>query len=410
MTAHRWAWAEIDLNAIRANVDAFRALVSEVALEAAATSKRVPKTPRIMAVVKADAYGHGAVTVARAALAAGASWLGVATPDEALELREAGITAPLLLLSEPPETALPELVAANVTCTAGSLDFLHTLSGYGMLNNEEITYHLKVDTGMNRIGVRADQAVSVLREAAELPKLKLGGVFTHFATADSALDWDAQQQLERFQGVLRRANDIGIKPPVVHAANTAATMLMPGAHFDMVRIGIGLYGLHPSDDTRKVLDLTPAMSVRARATLVKPLAMGEGVGYGLTWRAVRPVHLATLPLGYADGIPRLCSNKMDVLIGLSGKRIEQVGNVCMDQMMAAASPADGIQTADEFVLMGAADRSADTRDLARAVRDHTHRKIEGFIPADEIAEQAETITYELVCGLGQRLEKVYLNA
>jgi alanine racemase len=321
MTAHRWAWAEIDLAAIRANVEAFRALVSKVALKSAAAEKRVPKTPSIMAVIKANAYGHGAVMVARAALAAGATWLGVATVDEALELREAGITAPLLLLSEPPETALPELVAAKVTCTAASMEFLHTLSGYALLNNEEISYHLKIDTGMNRIGIRADDAVSVLREATELPRLKLGGIFTHFASADSMRDWDAQQQFERFQGVLRRAKDIGIRPPLVHACNSAATMLMPEAHFDMVRVGISIYGLHPSDDTRKLLDLTPAMSVRARATLVKPLAMGEGVGYSFTWRAYKPVHLATLPLGYADGIPRLASNKMDALIARNGKRI-----------------------------------------------------------------------------------------
>jgi len=409
MTEHRWAWAEIDLEAIRANITAFRHFVSEYAAKAAAEEKRVPKTPALMAVVKADAYGHGAVKVGRAALAAGASWLGVATVDEALELRANGITAPVLLLSEAPETALPELIAAGITCTAASLGFLQTLSGYALLNNEEITYHLKVDTGMNRIGIPADQAVSVIREALELPKLKLGGVFTHFATADSARDWDAGQQLERFQGVLRRLKDIGIRPPLIHACNSAATMLIPEAHYDLVRVGISMYGLHPSDDSREVLDLTPAMSVRARATLVKPLGMGEGVGYGLTWRAYKPVHLATLPLGYADGIPRLGSNKLDALIALSGTRVEQVGNVCMDQLMVAAGTTDAVQTADEFVLMGAADRGADVRELAREARDHTRRKIEGFIPADEIAEKAETITYEILCGLGQRLEKIYLN-
>jgi alanine racemase len=413
MTQHRQAWLDIDLEAIRDNVMAFRQFLTKEANRAASAQQRVAKTPAIMAVVKADAYGHGAPAVACAALAAGANWLGVATVDEALELRAAGITASVLLLSEPPEEALPELLEASITCTVASTSFLQTLAGYAMLEHREIIYHLKVDTGMRRIGVSADKAVSLAREAVDMPLLKMGGIFTHFATADVAGDWDARQQLELFQGIVRRLDDLRLRPPLVHACNSAATLLIPQAHFDMVRIGISLYGLHSSSATHDLIDLTPAMSVRAKASLVKPIAMGEGVGYGLTWRAHKPLKLITLPLGYADGIPRLCSNSMDILLDKTGKRIEQVGRVCMDQLMAAANTSDAIEQGDEFVLVGAPQAkssAAQLRALVKKSRKFSYSKPADYISVDELAETAQTINHEIVCGLGRRLEKVYRNA
>ncbi|MCL2403792.1 MAG: alanine racemase [Coriobacteriia bacterium] len=413
MTKYRQAWLDIDLEAVRDNVTAFRRLVAQEASRKTSAGNRVVEPPALMAVVKADAYGHGAPAIARAAVSAGANWLGVATAQEALTLREAGITAPVLLLSEPPEEALQELLEANITCTVATAEFLQTLAGYAMLEHRQINYHLKVDTGMRRIGVCAEKAVSLARQAADLPLLKMGGIFTHFANADVVGDWDARQQLELFQGVIRRLDDLRLRPPLVHASNTAATMLMPQAHFDMVRVGIGLYGQYPSKDTHDILDLTPAMNVRARASLVKPIAMGEGVGYGLSWRAHRPLQLVTLPLGYADGIPRICSNKMDILVDASGKRIEQVGRVCMDMLMAAASTSDDVKQGDEFVLMGAVrskSSAASVRELVKKSRKLVFGKPEDYIGADEIAEEAGTISYELLCGLGNRLEKVYRNA
>jgi len=412
-TKNRQAWLDIDLEAIRENVIAFRQLVEKEAQRKAAAKGRVVKAPAIMAVVKADAYGHGAPAVAQAAVNAGATWLSVATVEEALALRKAGITTSVLLLSEPPEEALSELLEANITCTVATADFLQTLAGHAMLEHRNINYHLKVDTGMRRIGVCADKAVSLARQAADVPMIKMEGIFTHFANADVAGDWDARQQLESFQGIIRRLDDLRLRPPLVHASNTAATMLMPQAHFDMVRIGIGLYGQYPSKDTYDVLDLTPAMSVRARASLVKPITMGEGVGYGLSWRAHKPSHLVTLPLGYADGIPRLCSNKMDIVIDATGKRIDQVGRVCMDMLMAAASTGDGVKQGDEFVLMGAVrskSSAANVRELAKKSRKLVFGKSEDYISTDELAEHAETISYEILCGLGNRLEKVYRNA
>jgi len=254
--------------------------------------------------------------------------------------------------------------------------------------------------------------VSIARAAADLPLIKMGGVFTHFANADVATDWETRQQLELFQGVVRRLDDIRLRPPLVHACNSAGTFLFPQAHFDMVRIGISLYGYHPSKDTHDLIDLTPAMTVRAQATLVKPIAMGEGVGYGLTWRAHKPSKLVTLPLGYADGIPRLCSNKMAVLIDKTGKRIEQVGRVCMDMLMVAASTTDDVKEGDEFVLLGATSAkndAASVRKMAKEERSLRFGRPDNFIGADELAEHAETISYELLCGMNQRLEKVYRN-
>ena len=413
MTRHRQAWIDIDLEAIRNNVSAFRGIVDKEAQRKASAKGRIAKSPALMAVVKADAYGHGAIEVARAAISAGANWLGVATVDEALSLRLAGIGAPLLLLSEPPEEALPALLEADVTCSVATPEFLQTLAGHAMLEHRQVRYHLKVDTGMRRIGIEVDKVLSLARQAAEISELKMEGIFTHFATADVAGDWDARQQFELFQGLVRKLDDLRLRPPLVHACNTAATMLMPQAHFDMVRIGIGLYGHYPSKDTFDLADLTPAMNVRAKASFVKPLAMGDGVGYGLSWRAHKPAQLVTLPLGYADGVPRICSNQMDVLINSSAKRIEQVGRVCMDMLMAAASTGEDIKQGDEFVLMGAVSSkssAASVRELAKKSRKLVFGKSEGYIGADELAEQAETISYEILCGFGNRLEKVYRNA
>ncbi|MDR1412595.1 MAG: alanine racemase [Actinomycetes bacterium] len=395
MTRHRWAWVEVDLDAIRANVLAFRQL----------TGPGV----KFMAVVKADAYGHGAVAVARAAVDAGAEWLGVATADEALELRAGGLAAPVLVLAEPPEEALSELIAAQVTCTATSLEFLRTLSGFAMLERVVVPWHLKIDTGMNRIGVAPTEAATLLTEAATLPGLRLGGVFTHFATADVDGDWDVRTQIDAFETALRHIRDAGLDPGIVHSCNSAGAVLLPQARYDMVRVGISLYGLHPSDATRDKILLTPAMSVHARATRVKAVSMGEGVGYGLTYRVFKPVQLVTLPLGYADGIPRLGSNKLDVMVAGNGRRVEQAGNVCMDQLMCAVPPREAIEYGDEFVLAGRAGSVRDVAAAARGVRTSGSPRTDGFISIDEIAETARTINHEICCGLGQRLERVYVN-
>ncbi len=372
MTDARWAWAEIDLSAIAHNVRALKALTA-------------PGTA-FMAVVKADGYGHGAVPVARAALSAGATHLGVATVDEALTLREAGFSAPIQVLSEPPAIDRRRRFSITASCPRSTPRSSPTRSRALRPRVGVVApFHLKVDTGMNRIGVRAEDAPRFAAGLAGRAALRLEGTFTHFATADVPQDWDVDRQLERFGHALEGMRTEGVSPGLVHAANSPATILYPDSHFAMVRCGIALYGLHPSQHTRGRIDLRPAMAVKARTTLVKRVPMGEGVSYGLTWQAASPAEVATLPLGYADGVHRVLSNRMEVLVG--GKRAKQVGRVCMDQFMVEVPRGVTAARGDEFVLVG--EQGAER------------------ISMDEMAETAGTINYEVACAFGMRLPRVY---
>jgi alanine racemase len=371
VTQQRWAWVEVDLSAIDRNVRTLKALTKPGTL--------------FMAVVKADGYGHGALHAARTALAAGADRLGVATVPEGLSLREAGVTAPILILAEPPETTIRDLLDNDLVPTVTTREFAVALGKQALLRGSEARYHLKIDTGMHRIGVRAEDAAQFARSLADFPGLALEGTFTHFATADVPGDWDVQRQIERFLRALDEMRTEDVAPGIVHAANSPATILYPESHFDMVRCGIALYGLHPSKATYDVVDLAPSMSVRARVSFLKRIGMGDGVSYGLTWQATAPATIATLPLGYADGVHRALSNRMRVLVG--GKRCQQVGRVCMDQLMVEVQRGVTSHRGDEVVLVGEQGTEA--------------------IPMDEVAELAGTINYEMACAFGMRLERVY---
>ncbi len=372
MTERRWAWAEIDLGAISRNVATLKGLTRPGTL--------------FMAVVKADGYGHGAVPVAKAALAAGADRLGVATVDEALKLRAAGINAPIQLLSEPPEASVAEVIANGLIPAVTTRSFAGALGRAATVAGTTSPYHLKVDTGMNRIGVRAEDAPEFSAMLAEFPGLKLEGTFTHFATADVVGDWDVTRQLQRFREAIEGMRSERVDPGIVHAANSPATILVPESHFSMVRCGIAIYGLHPAASTYRRIDLVPAMAIKARATLVKRIGMGEGVSYGLTWQAATQTDIATLPLGYADGVHRVLSNKMEVLG--AGARLAQVGRVCMDQLMVEVPRGVNLVRGDEVVLVGAQGSER--------------------ITMDQVAELAGTINYELACSFGMRLERIYL--
>jgi alanine racemase len=380
----RWAWMEVDLGAIRQNLHAF---------------KEFTHAPtKLMAVVKADAYGHGAVPVAKAARAAGADAFAVATVDEAVELRKGGIHEPLLVLAQPPVTSIPLLVKHGIMPAVYDLEFLARLGEEASTSGIEARYHLAVDTGMDRIGVPWEGVCEFMRVAERLSGIRLDGTFTHFATADRVSDWDFTLQLNRFQKAVGALREAGINPGVVHCANTASIVLHPEAHFDMVRLGVGLYGLHPSDATRGKIELHPAMSIRARATRVVRPQVGEGVGYGMTYRVARPsVQIATLPLGYADGLSRRLSNRMEVLYG--GTRWRQVGNICMDQCMIEVEPevahlrghdAAPIEVGDEVTIVG---KLGDEE-----------------ITLDDLADMLGTINYEVACDFGMRLPKRYINA
>jgi alanine racemase len=309
----------------------------------------------------------------------------VATVDEAMELRDAGISAPVQLLSEPPESAITTLLENDLVPTVTTREFAVALGRWASARGTEARYHLKIDSGMNRIGVRAEDAAEFARNLADFPGLRLEGTLTHLATADVPGDWEVTRQLQRFEQALAEMRTEGVDPGAIHAANSAGTVLYPESHYDMVRCGIAIYGLHPAASTHGQVELVPAMSVKARTSLVKRIGMGESVSYGFTWTAAAPTVVATMPLGYADGVHRVLSNEMDVLLG--GKRCRQIGRVCMDQFMVEVPRGIEVKRGDEAVIVG--QQGSET------------------ILLETLAEKAGTIDYELACAFGMRLERVY---
>lgn len=375
----RWAWIEIDTEALRHNVRQIRKLVG-------------PKV-ELMAVVKADAYGHGAEQVAKIAIEEGADRLAIATVDEGVKLREQGITVPILLLCEPPITSAPTLVEHDITPTIDTAAFAIAYGDAADARGKVGPFHLGINTGMNRIGLLPEDAIDFLRSIDFHRGIKLSGVFTHFATADEADDWDFRRQLHRFNECIDAMRAAGIDPGTVHAANSAAIIRYPEARFDMVRLGICLYGMHPSPVTHGLVDLKPAMSVKARVVFEKTPRVGEGVSYGLHYRTPGDKQIVTLPLGYADGMRRELSGRCQVII--NGRRWDQVGAICMDQMMVEVSPSISpvrpvapVEVGDECVIIG--------------------RQGAEEITLDEQAELLGTINYELAVGFGLRLRRFYV--
>ena len=377
-TDRRWSWVEVDLSAIRHNIMEYR--------------RRLSRSTRLMAIVKADAYGHGAVQVARTALNSGAEWLGVATVNEAIELREALVNAPILILSEPPATSAPLLLAYKITPAVYTPEFAiayaETADAFGV----RAPYHLAINTGMNRIGVRHDQVIEFMTQVGFHRALDLTGVFTHFATADASEMLDFQIQAKRFIEAVSALRAAGINPGIVHAANTAAGARFADVHFDMTRLGVSLYGLHPSSETYGLLDLRPAMSVHARITDARTVPVGEGVSYGLEYRSPGSVRICTIPVGYADGLRHELSGLTDVIV--DGRRCRQVGQICMDMCMFEVDMRIygtrrrlDPQIGDEVLLVG--------------------RQGDAEITLDEMAATLNTINYEVACGFGLRLPKVY---
>ena len=377
----RWAWIEIDLSAVRHNVKAFKAQLS--------------RGVKMMCVVKADAYGHGAAQCAKAMQSVGADQFAVATVDEGVELRCSGIDNPILVLSEPPVTSIPDLVRFDIMPSVYTVDFALAYGEASAAANKVGRYHLAIDTGMTRIGVRREDLLEVRGSIDFHRGLECAGTFTHFATADVLDNWDFDLQVNRFIEAVTALKNAGYELGLVHADNTPGTVLHKDIQFDMVRVGIGLYGLHPSKLTIPRIDLQPVMSVRGRVTRVIYPAVGDGVSYGMTWRVPRNnIQVATVPIGYADGLARCLSNRMDVLT--RGDRVRQVGNICMDQFMIAVDtagthankPAHEIRHGDVVTLIG---KDGDFE-----------------ITADEMADLRETINYEVVCNFGARLDKVYI--
>lgn len=371
MTAVRPTVAEVDLDAIRDNVRT---------LSAAAGGADV------CAVVKADGYGHGAVPVARAAVEAGATWLAVALVEEGEELRAAGLEAPILLLSEPPPSGIDRLVAADLTPTLYSRRFGAALDEAGRRRGAPVTVHVKADTGMGRVGIPEDDWEGFLGALGGWDGLHVGALWTHLARADEPALGTTRDQLDRFERFLDLAGRCGIDPPLVHAANSAATLAHPRAHRRLVRTGIAMYGLSPNvgEVEAAPVGLRPALRLVTEVAFAKRVEAGTPVSYGHTWQAPRAGWVATLPVGYADGVPRRASNRLEFLVG--GRRVAQVGNVCMDQTLVWCDdqePSPG----EEVVLIGA---QGDER-----------------VRVEEWAEAAGTITYEIATGLTRRVPRTY---
>jgi alanine racemase len=361
----------------------------EVDLDAVAKNTRVLKqacAPQIslMAVVKANAYGHGAVHVARTVLSHGAKWLGVARMAEAVQLRNAGIKAPVLLFGH----ALPnQAVAAaghDIRITLTSLDAAKAINAAARAAGTPVTAHIKLDTGMGRLGLcpglDMDQTLADLKTVMHLDHLDVEGLYTHFANADAMDKTYARQQLALFSAVLDRLDDGNLLPRIVHAANSAAILTLPESHFTLVRPGIALYGLCPGPGV-DCTKLTPAMSIISQISQVKQVPKGFGVSYGSTYVTDRPTVIATVPVGYADGYPRRLSNIAHMLV--RGQRAKVTGRVCMDFTMIDVGHIPDAAPGDEVVVLGAQEGQT--------------------ISADELAELTGTINYEITAGLTSRL-------
>jgi alanine racemase len=370
----RQAWAEVDLAAVRHNV-------GELLRHAAPA--------RLCAVVKADGYGHGAVEVSRAALAAGASLLAVALVEEGAQLRAAGIDAPVLLLSEPPLDSFDEVVRLDLQPTVYRSEAVDAAAAAARRAAAgELAVHLKVDTGMHRVGVAPADALGLARRIATEPGLRLEGISTHCAVADEPAHAFTEVQLDRFRTVLDEIARAGLVVSMIHAANSAATLVRPDARFDLVRCGIAIYGLDPAPALHDRADLRPAMAVKAKVSFVKRVAAGESVSYGLRYPLGRDTVIATVPIGYADGVRRsLGASGGEVLIG--GRRRRIAGTVTMDQITVDCGDDGSVSVGDEVVLVGGQGEEVVTvADWARAV---------------------DTIPYEIVCGMGPRLPRQYLR-
>ncbi|HLW01527.1 MAG TPA: alanine racemase [Ktedonobacterales bacterium] len=373
MRPDRPTWVEIDLSAIGANSRRIKQIIGP--------------NVELLASLKADAYGHGALRVAQTVLHNGASRIGVATLSEAVPLRQAGITAPILIFGYLPPWQMREAVRLGVTATIYSLEGIQALSQAAESLGIEASAHLKIDSGMGRLGLRAEDQQSILQvaiEARNLPGVRLEGIFTHFASADSADQTHCRLQLARFHEVLAALEEAGVRPPLVHAANSAATLALPEAYFNMVRVGIALYGLNPSDEVRLPEGYQPALSFKTHIAQVKDVPAGECISYGCTFVTPTAMRIAVIPVGYADGFRRAPANWGEVLV--RGKRAPLVGRVCMDQSMLDVSDIPGVTVGDEVVLIG--------------------QQGEEMLTAEAVAARLGTISYEVVSEILARVPRV----
>ncbi|WP_028778451.1 alanine racemase [Shimazuella kribbensis] len=362
---------EVDLDAIKHNITQFRQVLST--------------DTNILVAVKADAYGHGAVTVSQAALSAGATHLGVAFVDEGIQLREAQIGAPILVFGYVPPYAIEAALLADLTLTVYDLEHMKQIADVAEKIEKKAKIHLKVDTGMGRLGIPPKEVISFIHQIQKRESVELEGIYTHFATADDQHSDYFDLQLTQFEGILQQLKQLGIEIPLRHAANSSATLRLKQKCCNLVRIGISLYGFQ--DVSNPQVQLKRALSLKSSITQVKCLPGGSGVSYGKTYTTSHDEWIATIPIGYADGISRQLSNKGIALV--NGTRVPVIGRVCMDQLMLRVNDAMPVSIGDEVVLIGKQENQE--------------------ITADEIADQLDTIHYEVVTRLGSRIPRLYFE-
>jgi alanine racemase len=368
------AWVEIDLNALADNVRTLKNFLA-------------PKT-KLMAVVKADAYGHGAITVAQTALQNGADCLAIATLAEGVELRQAGIKAPILILGA--INAVEDIKAVAVwelEPTICNIEqawaFNQTLAEIG----KSLLVHLKLDTGMSRLGTNWQDATSFVQLVRSLSQLKIASIYSHFATADESDRTVMNLQHQRFQDAMAQLKDVGYIPPQIHLANSAATLSDRSCHYDLVRVGLALYGLYPAPYLRNEIHLKPVLQVKAKVAQVKTILPGEGVSYGRRFITPKEIKIAVVGIGYADGIPRNLSNRLQAIV--NGKLVSQIGSITMDQLMLNVDHLPDLKSGDVVTFIGHQNNLS--------------------ISADDWAAQLDTISWEILCSFKHRLPRININ-
>lgn len=363
----------------RVHLDAIRQNISNIC-------RGIPQNTKVCAVVKADGYGHGATAIAQA-LDNTVDFFAVATVSEAVDLRAGAVKKPILILGYAWPEDYEELIEKDVRFTVFKEKDAKELSELGERMGKKALIHIKVDTGMNRIGFPVDdEAVETVRRIRTLPGVEVEGIFTHFARADEEDKTYAYEQLRLFQDFIRRVEKDADRIPIHHCANSAASMEMPEAFMDMVRLGIAMYGLYPSDEVSHEIELTPALELKSQVVYVKDVEMGEGISYNHTRILTEDKKVATIPVGYGDGYPRLLSNCGYVLI--RGKKAPILGRICMDQMMVDVTGIPGVEEGDEVTLIG--------------------RDGDACIQVEDLSELCGIFNYEFVCGLERRIPRIYM--
>ncbi len=363
-------WLEIDLGAIRNNIKAIKQMTGTL----------------VMAVIKANGYGHGALQVAKAATEAGAAWLGVARMEEALNLRESGITSEVMVLGYTPPSLVPDAIAHNIHVAIYNPEMAEAYTKALQNVSGRLKAHVKVETGMGRLGMAPEKAAQFIETFRNNDHIEINGIFTHYARADEPGVDTTEEQLVRFNQLLTTLRNADLLPPIVHSANSAAMLNYPEAYFDMIRPGIAIYGLNPSPKSLLPDSFQPALTWKARLTSIRMLPPGHGVSYGHKYFTKSDERIGVIPVGYGDGYRRVMGQQVLV----RGKKVDVVGRVCMDQSMLQLDSVPDALPGEEAVLLG--------------------RQGDQEITADDLAEAWGTINYEVVCGLADKLPRIYLNA